>query len=84
MENDSATLHRLTHDVQYSTRFPKTHVGGPDLDQDFSLTQSCYMLNQLDCARKFIKKMYKNEAVSRFFDAYLLTQLVVTKIMASF
>ena len=27
-----AALHRLTQDVQYSTRYPKTHVGGPDLD----------------------------------------------------
>jgi hypothetical protein len=28
--------------------------------------------------------MCKNETVSRFFDAYLLTQLVVTKFMANF
>ena len=27
-----AALHRLTQDVQCSTRYPKTHVGGPDLD----------------------------------------------------
>ena len=27
-----AALHRLTQDVQHSTRYPKTHVGGPDLD----------------------------------------------------
>ena len=27
-----AALNRLTQDVQHSTRYPKTHVGGPDLD----------------------------------------------------
>ena len=31
-KKSKAALHRLTQDVQCSTRYPKTHVGGPDLD----------------------------------------------------
>ena len=32
LKKSIAALHRLTQDGQYSTRHPKTHVGGPDLD----------------------------------------------------
>ena len=36
-----AALHRLTQDVQHSTGYPKTHVGGPDLDVKNKLLIPC-------------------------------------------
>ena len=43
-----AALHCLTQDVQHSTRYPKTHVGGPDLDYFFLLSRDPSVVGSLD------------------------------------
>ena len=40
-KKSKAALHRLTQDVQCSTRYPKTHVGEPDLDYPNLSLQLC-------------------------------------------